>query len=105
PESTSLRDQLLAFRQMRQHFALVVDEYGALLGICTLEDILEEIVGEIDDEHDQPDSGEIVALPDGGWSVEGKVTLRDLNRYLDWDLPDDNANTIAGLLIHEAREI
>lgn len=105
PESTNLRDQLLAFRQMRQHFALVVDEYGALHGIVTLEDILEEIVGEIDDEHDQPDSGEITTQKDGSYSVEGKVTLRDLNRYLDWNLPDDNANTIAGLLIHEAREI
>lgn len=105
PESTSLRDQLLAFRHMRQHFALVVDEYGALLGILTLEDILEEIVGEIDDEHDQPDSGEIVTHADSSHSVEGKVTLRDLNRYLDWDLPDDNANTIAGLLIHEAELI
>lgn len=105
PESTNLRDQLLAFRHQRQHFALVVDEYGALLGILTLEDILEEIVGEIDDEHDQPDSGEIVKAPDGSYSVEGKVTLRDLNRFLDWNLPDDNANTIAGLLIHEARLI
>jgi Mg2+/Co2+ transporter CorB len=105
PESTSLRDQLLAFRHMRHHFALVVDEYGALLGILTLEDILEEIVGEIDDEHDQPDSGEIIRAGDGSYSVEGKVTLRDLNRYLDWHLPDENANTIAGLLIHEARLI
>jgi Mg2+/Co2+ transporter CorB len=105
PDTTNLRDQLLAFRHQRQHFALVVDEYGALLGILTLEDILEEIVGEIDDEHDQPDSGEIIGGGDGSYSVEGKVTLRDLNRYLDWNLPDDNANTIAGLLIHEARLI
>ncbi|MCH2547871.1 MAG: HlyC/CorC family transporter [Alphaproteobacteria bacterium] len=106
PESTNLRDQLLAFRHMRQHFALVVDEYGALLGILTLEDILEEIVGEIDDEHDQPDSGEITTeAAENSYSVEGKVTLRDLNRFLEWSLPDDNANTIAGLLIHEARLI
>lgn len=105
PETTSLRNQLLAFRQMRQHFALVVDEYGELLGLVTLEDILEEIVGEIEDEHDRPDSGEIIAQKDGSYIVEGKVTLRDLNRYLDWELPDDDANTIAGLLIHEAREI
>lgn len=105
PESTSLRDQLLAFRHMRQHFALVVDEYGALLGILTLEDILEEIVGEIDDEHDRPASGEIVASGDSTYSVEGKLTVRDLNRYLDWNLPDENASTIAGLLIHEARLI
>lgn len=105
PESTSLRDQLLAFRHMRQHFALVVDEYGALLGILTLEDILEEIVGEITDEHDRPTSGEIIEKGDSSYSVEGKVTLRDLNRYLDWNLPDEHASTIAGLLIHEARLI
>lgn len=105
PESTNLRDQLLAFRHMRQHFALVVDEYGALLGILTLEDILEEIVGEIDDEHDRPASGEIITNADGSYSVEGKLTVRDLNRYLDWNLPDENASTIAGLLIHEARLI
>ncbi|MGB1540262.1 MAG: HlyC/CorC family transporter, partial [Rickettsiales bacterium] len=88
PETTSLRDQLLAFRRQRQHFALVVDEYGALLGLVTLEDILEEIVGEIDDEHDQADNTEIVADATGGYSVEGTVTIRDLNRYLDWNLPD-----------------
>jgi Mg2+/Co2+ transporter CorB len=105
PETTSLRDQLLAFRRMRQHFALVVDEYGALLGIVTLEDILEEIVGEIDDEHDIPESGEIAQQKDGSYTVEGSVTIRDLNRHLDWSLPGEDANTIAGLVIHEARLI
>lgn len=105
PQNTTLRDQLLAFRKQRQHFAIVVDEYGGLQGIVTLEDILEEIVGEIDDEHDQVDSGEIIGDPHGGYSVEGSVTIRDLNRHLDWYLPDEHATTIAGLVIHEARLI
>ena len=105
PSSTSLRGQLLAFRRQRKHFALVVDEYGVLLGIVTLEDILEEIVGDIDDEHDLPDTGEILKDGTDGYSVDGAVTIRDLNRHLDWHLPDENANTIAGLLIHEARLI
>ncbi len=104
PETTSLKDQLAAFLKARTHFALVVDEYGALQGLVTLEDILEEIVGEIEDEHD-------VALPgvragaDGSVIVEGTVTIRDLNRAMNWGLPDDEAVTVAGLLIHEARAI
>jgi Mg2+/Co2+ transporter CorB len=104
PETTSLKDQLAAFLKARTHFALVVDEYGALQGLVTLEDILEEIVGEIEDEHD-------VALPgvqvgeDGSVIVDGSVTIRDLNRAMNWDLPDDEAVTVAGLLIHEARAI
>jgi Mg2+/Co2+ transporter CorB len=104
PETTSLKDQLAAFLKARSHFALVVDEYGALQGLVTLEDILEEIVGEIEDEHD-------VALPgvragaDGSVIVDGTVTIRDLNRAMNWDLPDDEAVTVAGLLIHEARTI
>lgn len=105
PETTSLRDQLLAFRRERQHFALVVDEYGALEGIITLEDILEEIVGEIDDEYDIIATTDIMPDGMGGYTVDGAVTIRDLNRHLDWNLPDENANTVAGLLIHEARLI
>lgn len=104
PETTSLRDQLLAFRSKRQHFAFVVDEYGGWQGIVTLEDIIEEIVGDIDDEHDEVEN-EIQKLGEDSYLINGSVTLRDLNRHLGWNLPDDNASTIAGLLIHEAQEI
>ncbi len=104
PETTSLFEQLNAFRTKREHFALVVDEYGALMGLVTLEDILEEIVGEIDDEHDRPVEG-IQPQPDGSVLVNGSVTIRDINRALDWSLPDDEAVTVAGLVIHEAQTI
>jgi len=104
PETTSLKDQLAAFLKRQNHFALVVDEYGVLQGLVTLEDILEEIVGEIEDEHDVVAPG-IKPTPDGSVVVEGSVTIRDLNRAMDWDLPDDEAVTVAGLLIHEAQAI
>jgi Mg2+/Co2+ transporter CorB len=104
PETTNLKDQLNAFLKRKSHFALVVDEYGALQGLVTLEDILEEIVGEIDDEHDEAIQG-VRKQPDGSVIVDGQVTLRDLNRGLDWDLPDDHAVTVAGLVIHEAQAI
>jgi len=104
PLTTSLQDQLAAFRRKRAHFALVVDEYGALMGLVTLEDILEEIVGDISDEHDKPVSG-VRPQPDGSYLIDGNVTVRDLNRQFDWDLPEDEASTIAGLVIHEARII
>ena len=104
PETTSLKDQLAAFLKRQNHFALVVDEYGALQGLVTLEDILEEIVGEIEDEHDVVAAG-IKPDADGSVLVEGSVTIRDLNRAMDWDLPDDEAVTVAGLLIHEAQQI
>jgi Mg2+/Co2+ transporter CorB len=104
PETTSLKDQLAAFLKRRTHFALVVDEYGALQGLVTLEDILEEIVGEIEDEHDTAPAG-VAAGADGSVSVDGSVTIRDLNRAMNWDLPDDEAVTVAGLVIHEARRI
>ena len=104
PETTSLLEQLAAFRRQRKHFALVVDEYGALMGLLTLEDILEEIVGEISDEHDIGATG-VRPGPGGSVTVDGDVTIRDLNRIMDWNLPDDEAVTIAGLVIHEARAI
>jgi len=104
PETTSLRQQLNAFRQHHAHFALVVDEYGVILGLVTLEDILEEIVGDIVDEHDVASQG-IRPQSDGRIVVDGMVTIRDLNRRFDWTLPDEEATTIAGLLINEAREI
>jgi Mg2+/Co2+ transporter CorB len=103
PETTLLIDQLQAFRARREHFAIVVDEYGDFRGIVTLEDILEEIVGEIDDEHDVNLSG-LSQQDDGSWVVDGHVTIRDLNRALDWNLPDD-ATTIAGLILNETRTI
>ncbi|MCP1336158.1 HlyC/CorC family transporter [Futiania mangrovi] len=104
PDTTSLAEQLDAFLNRRQHFALVVDEYGALQGLITLEDILEEIVGEITDEHDVEVAG-VEQQPDGSFIVDGTVAIRDLNRSLDWSLPDDEATTAAGLVIHEARAI
>ena len=104
PETTNLKDQLNAFLKRRTHFALVVDEYGALQGLVALEDILEEIVGEIDDEHDEAVLG-VRRQPDGSVHVDGDVTIRDLNRAMDWDLPDEHAVTVAGLVIHEARAI
>ena len=104
PETTHLKDQLNAFLKRRTHFALVVDEYGALQGLLTLEDILEEIVGEIEDEHDPAIEG-VRRQPDGSVVVDGQVAVRDLNRALDWDLPDEHAVTVAGLVIHEAQTI
>ncbi|HPA39950.1 MAG TPA: HlyC/CorC family transporter [Phenylobacterium sp.] len=104
PETTNLKDQLNAFLKRQTHFALVVDEYGALQGLVTLEDILEEIVGEIEDEHDTSLPG-VRKQADGGVSVDGSVAIRDLNRAMDWDLPDDQAVTVAGLVIHEAQTI
>jgi Mg2+/Co2+ transporter CorB len=104
PETTPLQEQLTNFRVKREHFALVVDEYGGLMGVITLEDILEEIVGDIEDEHDVAVAG-VAPLPDGFVMVEGATPIRDVNRALDWDLPDDEAVTIAGLVIHEAQTI
>lgn len=104
PESTSLADQLQAFRQRGEHFAIVVDEYGDVLGIVTLEDILEEIVGDISDEHDIKRHG-IQPQSSGSVVVDGDITIRDLNRQFDWQLPDEEAATIAGLVLHESRLI
>ena len=104
PATTSLKDQLQAFRRRKTHFALVVDEYGVVLGLVTLEDIIEEIVGDIRDEHDLAVQG-VRPQPDGSVVVEGSVPIRDLNRVMAWDLPDEEATTIAGLVIHEARAI
>jgi Mg2+/Co2+ transporter CorB len=104
PETTLLFDQLQAFRSRREHFAVVVDEYGDFRGIVTLEDILEEIVGDIDDEHDVDLAG-LASQADGSWLVDGNVTIRDLNRTLGWHLPDEDASTVAGLVLFESRTI
>ncbi len=105
PETTKLDEQMREFLRRRAHFALVVDEYGALQGLITLEDIIEEIVGEIADEHDTDKPSGIETLKDDVVEVEGVVTIRDLNRACDWNLPDEEANTVAGLVIHEAQTI
>jgi Mg2+/Co2+ transporter CorB len=104
PEMRPVSEQLKAFRRRKTHFALVVDEYGEVEGMVTLEDILEEIVGDISDEHDVVVAG-VRAQPDGSVVVDGSVPIRDLNRAMDWHLPDEEATTIAGLVIHEARSI
>ncbi|MDE3122069.1 MAG: HlyC/CorC family transporter [Paracoccaceae bacterium] len=105
PETTPLDEQMRQFLRRRTHFALVVDEYGALRGLITLEDILEEIVGQITDEFDVDAEHPMKRTEAGDYIVEGSMTIRDLNRAMDWGLPDDEANTVAGLVIHEAQMI
>ncbi|WP_373502024.1 HlyC/CorC family transporter [Aestuariivirga sp.] len=104
PDTRAIPDQLNAFLKRKSHFAIVVDEYGEVQGLITLEDIIEEIVGDIKDEHDAVAMG-VRPKPDGSYLVDGGVAIRDLNRAFDWALPDDEANTVAGLVIHEARTI
>lgn len=104
PETTTLKEQLNAFLERKSHFALVVDEYGDIQGIVTLEDILEEIVGDIADEHDFDVPG-VRSYNDGTVVAEGSVSIRDLNRMFDWKLPDDQATTVAGLVIYETETI
>ncbi len=105
PETTTLDDQMREFLRRHTHFALVVDEYGALQGLITLEDILEEIVGEITDEFDIDPEHPVRRSETGDYLVDGAMTIRDLNRACDWNLPDEEANTVAGLVIHEAQTI
>ncbi len=104
PDTTNVTDQLNAFLKRKIHFALVVDEYGEVMGLVTLEDILEEIVGEIADEHDAPATG-VRPQPDGTVVADGTVAIRDINRTMDWELPDEEATTLAGLVIHESQMI
>ncbi|MGH1377670.1 MAG: HlyC/CorC family transporter [Alphaproteobacteria bacterium] len=104
PETIDLYGQLQAFRERKEHFCLVVDEYGSFMGVVTLEDILEEIVGEIDDEHDESMSG-VKKLANGSYAVDGSVTIRDLNREFEWGLPDEEYSTIAGLILFESRMV
>ncbi|MES2254576.1 MAG: HlyC/CorC family transporter [Pseudomonadota bacterium] len=105
PDTTTLEEQLDSFRDQRTHFALVVDEYGALQGLVTLEDILAEIIGELPDEHQAQERSDVRRRPDGSYLIDGTVPIRDLNRELEWNLPDEGATTIAGLVIHEAQTI
>ncbi|MDK1375163.1 MULTISPECIES: HlyC/CorC family transporter [unclassified Sinorhizobium] len=104
PDTTNLGDQLNAFLRRKLHLAIVVDEYGQVQGLVTLEDILEEIVGDIADEHDIDIQG-VRQEADGSIVVDGSVPIRDLNRALDWSLPDEEATTVAGLVIHESKSI
>ena len=104
PDTTSVADQLNEFLKRKAQLALVVDEYGEVQGLITLEDILEEIVGQITDEHDTQDAA-VRVQADGSVNVDGTVAIRDLNRQMEWDLPDEEATTIAGLVIHEAQTI
>lgn len=104
PDTTTLQDQLDAFLRRKAHIAIVVDEYGDVQGLVTLEDILEEIVGDISDEHDLDMQG-VRLQPDGSVLVDGSLPIRDLNRALGWNLPDEEATTIAGLVIHETQTI
>jgi Mg2+/Co2+ transporter CorB len=105
PETTTLEEQLAGFRRKRTHFALVVDEYGGLQGLVTLGDILDEIFGDIPDEHEARAAPGIVRQSDGSYVIDGTVSVRDVNRALDWNLPDEIATTMAGLVINEARTI
>jgi len=104
PDTRRVSDQLAAFLRRKTHFALVVDEYGEVMGLVTLEDVLEEIVGDISDEHD-PERPRIRKQKDGSVIIDGTVPIRDLNRMLDWHLPDEEVTTLAGLVVHEARMI
>ncbi|HRD75764.1 MAG TPA: transporter associated domain-containing protein, partial [Hyphomicrobiaceae bacterium] len=104
PDGTSVKDQLNQFLKRKAQLALVVDEYGEVQGLITLEDILEEIVGQISDEHDTGDVS-LRQQPDGSVIADGGLAIRDLNRQMDWDLPDEEATTLAGLVIHEAQTI
>ncbi len=104
PGTRRLSDQLAAFLRRKTHFALVVDEYGEVMGLVTLEDVLEEIVGDISDEHD-PERPRMRKQKDGSLLIDGTMPIRDLNRALDWHLPDGEVTTIAGLVVHEARMI
>jgi len=104
PETTSVLNQLQKFKQKQRHLAFVVDEYGTLMGIVTLEDIIEEIVGDIEDEHDIKIKG-AKKSKDGKYTINGNVTIRDMNREFGWNLPDNNASTLAGLIFHETKAI
>ncbi|MDE2134142.1 MAG: HlyC/CorC family transporter [Alphaproteobacteria bacterium] len=105
PETMALEELLDAFREKHSHFALVVDEYGVILGLVTREDILDEVFGRIPDEHGEMAQAGIRPQPDGSYYIDGVTTIRDVNRALDWNLPDEAATTLAGLVIHEARTI
>ncbi|WP_257274914.1 transporter associated domain-containing protein, partial [Endozoicomonas sp. SESOKO4] len=97
PESTPLHTQLFNFQKSKERVALVVDEYGDILGLVTLEDILEEIVGDFTT--DVSDSSQdITPQEDGSYIIDGSASVRDINRSLGWKLPTEDARTINGLI-------
>jgi putative hemolysin len=98
PETKRLDDLLRELQRGRMHLAIVVDEYGGSIGIVTLEDILEEIVGEIHDEHERPPAS-VERLPDGSYWVAARTRLEELNELLDWELPKHDYETVAGLVL------
>ncbi len=105
PDTTTLEEQLEAFREQRSHFAVVVDEYGVLMGLVTVQDILDEIFGKLPDDYRKDIRPDVRKRPDGSYLVDGTVPVRELNRELDWNLPDEGATTIAGLVIQESGTI
>lgn len=105
PESTKLKNQLAAFKRNRKHFALVVDEFGSVSGLVTLEDVLEEVVGEIEDEHDVSDTKRIEQLDDGSYAMDGDVSLREIEKTLGWNFPESEASTLAGVVMEAAQSI
>lgn len=104
PENVQVGKQLNEFRTRKSHLAMIVDEYGDLMGLVTLEDILEEIVGPIDDEHDK-NKYQIIKVSPNSFIVEGDASIRDLNREFGWNISDENATTLAGFIIHEIKKI
>ena len=105
--TTSLLDQLLAFKKRREHFAIIVDEYGDWEGILTLEDLLEEIVGDISDETDKLEESifQWERTPNGGYLLNGSTTIRDINRHFHWGLSDEDAATLAGYVMYYLERI
>ena len=99
PESKRLNVLLREFRTSRNHMALVVDEYGGVSGLVTIEDVLEQIVGEIDDEHDTGDEGLISAHPDGEFTVKAHTPIEDFNEYFGSAFGDEESDTIGGVVV------
>jgi len=105
PTSRNALAQLFEFQSKHQHMAIVVDEFGDIDGVITLEDIIEEIVGEIVDESDAPLEVDIWAQPDGSWVASGTANIRDLNQIMGSELPHNGATTIGGLIVEEFGDV
>jgi magnesium and cobalt transporter len=100
PESKRLNVLLQEFREQRYHMAIIVDEYGGVSGLLTIEDVLEEIVGEIEDETDEHEAAQIIHISDNSYSVEAITTIDDFNEFFDVGFPDDEFDTVGGLVIN-----